>query len=226
MAGKIIPKAFCCVLAVLCTYFAAYLRVIPTHHILFVAITSAYALFANSYIRRTGSSLPLQPLQPRSLAPMKHAARLLFPFTIVFSLSVPISLLFIAGKSPIDGSFTPAYRILSPHIFLTMTQILLETIGYTNSTVFTIYVRLGVTIAFVSYRIPVAFTWYEKAAQWAGSDEAALVPVYVTAITQAAAVLNIVFWSFALYCFLLLYCLPAVLKEPQPADPAEAQKTK
>lgn len=198
-----------------CLYLTAYLRLVPMRHIVFVLITSFYALFNNTIILRT--FLPAATLAPRSLAPVKRAPRLLFPFTFIFSLLVPTILLYVAGTSRVDATPTKLAYIVAPPLFLIMSQITLETIGFLFSTVFTVYIRLAVTIAFVSYRIPVMVTWYQQARDWAQSDEATLVPPYAVAMTQAGAVLNIVFWTFVLLCFLLLYCLPAIIQDPQKA---------
>ncbi|CAN8075234.1 unnamed protein product [Agarophyton chilense] len=141
--------------------------------------------------------------------------RLLFPFTFVFSLGVPTILLITAGNSPIDGTQTQLHPILAPHLFLMICQILIETVGFIFSSSFTLYVRFGSTVAFVVYRIPVAFEWYRRAEQYAHSEDAAMLPPTILPLTQAAAILNIVYWLFALLCFLLLYCLPAILRNPQ-----------
>lgn len=187
-------------------YLTAVLRAVPTSHIIFVVATAAYATLANVFILHSKESLPSAPLRPRSLTPVKNIVRLLFPSTAAFSFFVPICLL-VVGPTGLRG-------ILVPHLFLMMSQILLETVGYLLFKYYTLYVRLGVTVAIVVYRLPVIMEWYEKAGQWAQTEEGKSVAPLVSALTQAAAVLNLVYWAFALFCFLLLYCLPAVVREP------------
>lgn len=202
-------------------YLSVHLRAVPSRHIIFVVGTAVYASLANAFILRTSDSLPGDPRQPRSLSPMKNSARLLFPFTIVVSLFVPAVLLAVAPKAYPRPS--QLHAVVAPHLFLMLSQIVLETIGYVLSSFYTLYVRLGVTIAFVGYRIPVILTWYHMAVAWAQSTETSQTPAFAPALVQAAAVLNLVFWSFALLCYLLLYCLPAVCRDPSASE--ESQKT-
>lgn len=202
-------------------YLGVYLRAVPVNHIIFVFGTAMYASLANQFILRTSENIPAGSLRPRPLSPFKNSARLLFPFTFVFSLLVPAALL--AGAPTAGPSPSQLQAVVAPHLFLMLSQIVLETVGYLLSSFCTRYVRLGVTIAFVSYRIPVILTWYDMAVAWAQSAEASTTPAFVPALVQAAAVLNLVFWSFALLCYLLLYCLPYVCREPNLAE--ENQKT-
>lgn len=202
-------------------YITTVLRIVPLRHIIFVVLTTIYALLGNAFLRRSARTTP-RPVRPRQLTPMKHAVRLLFPFTTVFSLLVPSLLLIVAGKSPVDGKPTSLAYVVAPHLFLISSQICMETVGFMYSTVFTLYIRFAVTITMVTYRIPVLFTWYEETARWAENDEVGLFPAYTVALSQAAAVLNIVFWTFGLLCFLLLYCLPAVICAP-PTSPVPPQ---
>lgn len=200
-------------------YLSAVLRVVPLEHILFVLTSAVYATLANAYIINQRDALPAAPLNPRSLTPVKNSARLLFPFTTVFSLFVPISLL-VAGPPGL-------LPVLAPHLFLMLTQIAFETIGLLFFTFYTLYARLGVSIAFVVYRLPVIIQWYNMAVQWALTEEGKSVGPVLPALAQAAAVLNLVFWSFSLLCFLLLYCLPAVVREPvfPTGDHQQVEKT-
>lgn len=192
-------------------YLSVYLRAVPTNHIIFVISVTSYAAFSNQFLRRSLSlTQDYLRLQPRGIAPMRQSTRLLFPFTICFSLLVPALLLYVTR-----GLATKLDELLCPHLFLMIIQIFLETIGHLNSSTILLYVRLGVTIAFVSYRLQVIWTWYQNAAIWAETEEALKAPSYVIPLTQAAAVLNFVFWSFSLLCFLLLYCLPAIIRDPQ-----------
>lgn len=206
-------KAWCGLILVLSSacFYLVYMGSVPLRHIVFSVITTVYAVCCNAYIR--GANAP--PVQPRSISPVPNAVRLLFPFTLLFSLLVPFYLLVVSTGAS-DRSHLR--NILAPHLFLVMLQILLETVGFLLANVFTIYVRLGVTTAFLCYRIPVLFTWYEQATAWATSKDAATYAPYIPVITQVAPVLNIIFWSFALLCFHLLYCLPAVISDPHPGN--------
>ena len=207
-----LPLILSLLLSLSASYLVFILRTVPLRHILFVLLISLYALFANVFLRRKAPT----PLPIRSLAPGKNVVRLLFPFTMVFSLLVPFILLFIAGISPVDNRPSHLAHILSPHLYLVIAQICLETVGFIFASFFTLYVRLGVTIALVTYRIPILFAWYYDVVAWAKEPEVALYPAYTVPLAQTAAVLNIVFWLFALLCFLLLYCLPAVMRQPMP----------
>lgn len=192
--------------------FLLTLRAIPLSHIFFVCFSAIYAITANYFILHTQQNLPRAPLTPRSLSPTRNTARLLFPFTIILSISLPLIL--IALTSPSNTKPAPLHVVVVPHLFLMLCQILFESVGFLLQTFFTLYIRLGVTIAFVSYRIPVILQWYHAAVNL-GQVQAALPdPSVLPPIAQATAVLNFVFWSFALLCFLLLYCLPAVCREP------------
>lgn len=193
-------------------YLSVYLRAVPTRHILFAVGTAAYASLANVFILRSSDGFPAAPLRPRSLSPMKKSARLLFPFSTVFSLVVPAALLAFAPVG--DPRPSQLQAVVAPHLFLMLCQIVCETVTYLASSFYTLYIRLGITIAFVSYRLCVILTWYDMAVTWAQSEETSKVPAFVPALGQVAAVLNLVFWSFVLLCYLLLYCLPAVCRYP------------
>lgn len=197
-------------------YLAMYMRAVPLHHVLFVCATAAYAFFANCFILSDRENFPAEPLRPRSLSPKKNSTRLLFPFTICLSLLGPAILL--ALNSNMNERPSQLQEVLAPHLFLMLSQIALETIGSQLFAFYTLYVRLGVTITMVSYRIRVIVTWYQMAVAWARSEEASQALPFVPSLVQAAAVLNFVFWSFSLLCYLLLYCLPAVCREPQASD--------
>lgn len=212
-------------------YLSAVRYLVPARHIVFVLGAIAYATFANVYIRRTTSSpQPSSRLtDSTNLSPSRGAVRLLFPFTIVLSLLGPTLLMTISSRNDTNASTFGLNAIVAPSLFLILAQTFCETVGFLASTFFIRYVRLGLTIAFVSYRIPVMLSWYRLVVLWARSSEARRLPAYVPALAQATAMLNIVFWSFALLCFLLLYCLPVCLRDPpavesRERDPVSSQK--
>lgn len=194
-------------------YLAVVLRAVPARHIFFTLITAAYATFANIFIEHASPQLNISK-RPRPVAPTKSSPRLLFPFTICFSLLAPIAILVASCANGIQLAQSPLVAIIAPHLFLILSQIVCENIGYIASNFFSVYIRLGVTVAFVSYRLPVLFTWYRLAGQWANTEEAAKLPSGIAALAQLTAILNMVHWSFALLCYLLLYCLPNLIHDP------------
>ncbi|CDF37782.1 unnamed protein product [Chondrus crispus] len=203
-------------------YLAVYLRAVPLSHVLFVCVTAGYASLANYFVLRDSNSFPAAPLRPRSLSPTKNSTRLLFPFTLFLSLVGPAVLLTISPATSQRPS--QLQQVIAPHLFLMLSQIVMETIGFLLFNSYVLYVRLGVTIAMVSYRLRVIVTWYHMAVAWTRSVEASKVLPFVPSLVQATAVLNLVFWSFSLLCYLLLYCLPAVCREPNVSD--EHQKVR
>lgn len=183
--------------SVLLLLYLIYLNTLPIHILLFPPLALLYFLFANHYI--LNSRLPAPPLFRRSLSP-RRSARLLFPFTFLFSLLLPILLL-----------STPSLRpILAPHLFLITCQILLESVFTLNYTRITVYVRLLLTISFVIYRIPVLVNQYTNISDWTIYNSAS--PLCLP--LQAISIINIVFWTFSLLCYLLLYTLPSVCTNP------------
>lgn len=182
------------------------MQLLPPAHLLFVVLTALYAPLANLFILRTNHIPPPSGNYPPSISPLRTSARLLFPFTFIFSLLTPSLLLLLSPRT-----LSP---ILFPHLFLMLAQILMEFIGFSLYSFFTLYIRLAVTIAFVAYRLPVILRWYDAALNLAKAQAYSPNPSSLPALAQATALLNLVFWSFALFCFLLLYCLPAVCREP------------
>lgn len=214
MASLATVATFYLVLTCPLLYLSLVIRAVPARDVTFVLATFLYAAFANQYILGAPGGYSMRSLRPSGLTPMKRTARLLFPFTLVLSFAVPIVLL-VRGVPGATTRPTQLDRILAPHLFLMTSQILLEAIGFFLSRHVAVYIRFCVTTAFVSYRIPVIFDWYEQALLWPDSEEGINSPAYISAAVQIAAVLNAVFWLFALLCFLLLYCLPGIMRDPQ-----------
>lgn len=204
-------------------YLSVVLRAVPARHIFFTLITATYATFANIYIEHASPHLNISK-RPRPVAPTKNSPRLLFPFTICFSLLAPSAILIASRVHGIQLAQSSLVAIIAPHLFLILSQIVCENMGYIASNFFSVYIRLGVTVAFVSYRLPVLFTWYRLAGQWANTDEAATLPSGIAALAQLTAILNMVHWSFALLCYLLLYCLPNLIHDPY-ANPTSINLT-
>lgn len=115
---------------------------------------------------------------------------------------------FLYGLHP---STSQIHSLIAPSLFLVMAQILCETIAFVSAPFFTVYIRFVVTTAFVSYRLSVLLQWYDDTPKWAASQEAAGLPPSLIALVRATALINVVFWAFALLCFLLLYCSPELI---------------
>lgn len=128
-------------------YLSVYLRAVPTRHIVFTIGTAAYASLANVFILRSSDSLPARPSRPRDLSPMKKSTRLLFPFTIVISLVVPSVLLAVAPVG--DPRPSQLQAVVAPHLFLMLSQIVFETVGYLAFSFYTLYIRLEIGRAHV-----------------------------------------------------------------------------
>lgn len=205
----------CSVFLSSCVYLTAILRIVATRHIVFVFGAISYFGFANIFLARTAPHLRI-PCQSKPIAPSGSSPRLLFPFTIFFSLLLPTALLLTASLYGATARTSRLFAILGPHLFLMVSQIVCETVGFLGCNFFTVYTRLGLTVAFVSYRIHVLYTWYRAASVWTSARDITQLPDGFAALAHIVAILNIVFWSFTLLCFLLLYCLPIYIHEPRP----------
>lgn len=213
----------CAVLFGACFYLSYVLSLIPRKHIIFSVSVALYGTFANQYIRLNAPSLISNGPSSPPIAPSQSSVRLLFPFTFFFSLVGPTVILLLAvanGLSPPDSQI---HSIVAPPLFLMMAQILCETVAIVTYPYFTVYIRFAATLTFVSYRITFLFAWYSQSLKWVSSAEAAALPSHLVVLAQATALLNIVFWTFSLLCFLLLYCLPSLVREPFEQDQEPTQ---
>lgn len=166
-----------------------YQRLVPLPVICFPCFVAAYAALANSFV--LPQSPPLAP--GGSLTPARNTVRFLFPFTCVLSLAAPALLIVL---NPV---LAPA---LAPHLFVVIWQLLLETASYVLANRISLFVRLAVPIALAAYRLSLVLVWYDAVADLEDAG-----------VAQVLAVVNGVYWSFGLFCFLLLYCLPAAVNE-------------
>lgn len=168
-------------------------RGVPMYDIAFVFGMTAYALIAN-----TVADKPLSGTVTRRSGTVsaQRSVRLLFPFTLLLSIGAPWALLVN------DMEYM---SLLAPSLFLIHAQLALETVTFACRKYVSVYVRIMLPIAFVSYRIDsfcklLYATWFMDSARvrW----------------LRAVGVGNLIFWLYSLLGYLLPYVVPRSFRCP------------
>lgn len=197
--------ALLCVAALLvtgCGVLTLGLRAVPRAELGLVMGAVLYFLAA-SLLQSAPAPAPspghVKPLVSENQLP-QWTVNLLIVFSFLLSIAVPWVWIV---------AFQPSYRqlrLLAPHLFLMMTQVLFEI--WSNRASVSIVIRIGIPVAFVSYRMRVLVAWVGEALQ--GGEGIA------DRVMLALAGGNLAYWGLVLFYVLLLkVCPPYFLERDQ-----------
>ncbi|CAN8063988.1 unnamed protein product [Agarophyton chilense] len=137
----------------------------------------------------------------------RNAVRLCLFSSLLLSLLIPWAWILTFSISEQQT------KLLAPHLFLMMTQVLFEIWSYRPNV--SVVVRICIPVTFVCYRLTVLYQWVRAAA-------AAYSEQIQSRIMLALATANLAFWSVILFYVLLLkVCPPYFLVERSPTTEAK-----
>lgn len=187
-----------------CAVLSLGLRAVPKTELAAVTAAIMYVLAAS--VLQPAPPVPsVAPGRIKPLALDRQLSRATIRFFLVtsFVLSLVAPWIWIAY-------FEPSYQqlqLLGPHLFLMMAQVLFEVWSY--RTTVSVVIRVGIPVAFVSYRMRVLVAWVQDALV---VENKGLSDKVMVALASA----NVCFWGFMLFYILLLkVCPPYFLERDQ-----------
>lgn len=172
--------------------FLAWYYSVPAQHVVFAIGYPLYLVVANKIrfdcnapARKNGKKIDLGLIKEDNLFPW---------FSIYMGVFATFGVLLPAAALLLGSSVAGA-----PHLFLIMSQILMESI--TKSVACHNVIRLLVPIGFNAYRMPCLVTWVHKSWKSDSSNYWSL----------GLAVTNLILWAYNLFVFLLLRVLPTYI---------------
>lgn len=170
------------------------LRAVPKQELWSVTGAVLYLLFATCFQR---SSLTREPSLPLARSASRWVIRVLLATSFILSILIPWIWIFCRAN--------PArVKLLGPHLFVMMAQVLFEIWSYRLDVSTTI--RVGIPVGFVAYRIWLLIHWCSAA--WLAKD----IPMTVLAIS------NLGFWAVILFYVLLIRVCPFYFMEGSPTQ--------
>lgn len=195
IASRILLLLIASALVTGCATLTLFFRAVPKN-ILFAVLFAAFYAFIANCLQPTAPKPPSKKIKPPALS--QQLSRLTVRFCLLLSLllSVVIPWIWILTFNP-----TPQHRkLLAPHLFLMMAQVLFEIWSYRLSV--SLVVRIAIPVAFVTYRLTVLYEWVHDAFVAMSSN---LVPDQLMFVLAFA---NFAFWNVILFYVLLLKVCP------------------
>lgn len=187
-----------------CAVLALGLRVVPVSEL--GAVTAAlFYVLAASLLQPAPRQANSRPDRIRPLALDRQLSRitvrLFLTASFVLSLLLPWAWI-------IAGIKNAECKLLGPHLFLMMAQVLFEIWSYRNTV--STFIRIGIPVAFVSYRLGLLVNWVRAAFE--GGADGGMRDLAM----KALALSNLTFWGVVLFYVLLLkVCPPYFLERRQ-----------
>lgn len=179
-----------------CALLALPYRAVPKNELVTVGVALVYIQAAHwlhpSPLTKGQVSNVIRPLAMTGVLG-RLTVRLLLSVSLMLSIVVPWVWLLVFSVSQAQA------RLLGPHLFLMMTQVLFEIWSY-RQTVSTI-VRISIPVGFVAYRLHLLIDWVQEAynvESGAFSDKFMLFLAFA----------NLIFWTIVLFYILLLKVCP------------------
>lgn len=192
MASPLACGAIFCANALAMGYLGP--RGVPARDVAFALGGAAYAALANAV---SDKPLPGTVTRRAGTVSARRTVRLLFPFTLLLSIGAPWALLL---GDPAAGA------LLAPSLFLVHAQLAAEALTFAFRDRVSLYVRITLPIAFVSYRVDTF--WKLLHVVWTTD-------VPRVRLLRGLAFFNFVFWLFSLVGFLLPRVVPRSLHYPE-----------
>lgn len=186
------------VITVGCTILTLEYRAVPKAELTTVGGSVFYVLaahFLQPLPRVLGKDVVDNVVRPlaKSRAIGRNTIRLFLVTSFVFSIVLPWVWLVVFSPSPAQT------RLLAPHLFLMMSQVLFEIWGYRQSV--SALVRISIPVGFCAYRLRLLYDWVYASL---------LVDPKKTSdkVMIALAVSNLCFWCVMFFYVLLLKVCP------------------
>lgn len=181
-----------------CAILSLSLRVVPKYELATMASAVVYvqAVHILHRKRQIGKSTTCE-IRPLAEANVLRLSTLRFFIVTSLILSILMPWTWLIWFSPSKKQV----RLLGPHLFVMMTQVLFEIWSYRKSV--SLLVRVSIPVAFVGYRLRIVVEWIQgAAAAYADSSELS------NQVMLALACANLFFWSIMLFYVLLLKVCP------------------
>lgn len=165
------------------------LRAVPKQELWTVTGAVLYLLFATCF---QANSVTREPSLPLARSTSRWVIRALLFISFILSILLPWT--WIAS-----GADPARVKLLGPHLFVMMAQVLFEIWSYRPDVGTAI--RVGIPVGFVAYRIWLLMQW--TSAAWLTED----IPMAMLAIS------NLAFWAIILFYVLLIRVCPLYFTE-------------